>query len=123
MANEIKRDLALLHELSNCGGDMWIGPAELACLLGLSHTSVQQQKVSIPPRDPRTRRLRWNLGEVREWMRGENRPAIQPPPKSPKKKKRGAPTKRDRIQNVIAEKLRNSSTIQATPEIPDSVQK
>jgi hypothetical protein len=68
--SELKRDLELLCHLSNCGDDIWIGPAELACLLGLSETSIQQQKVNMPPRDLRSRRLRWRLGLVRTWMRG-----------------------------------------------------
>lgn len=64
------RDYVLLKTLTEMGDDTWIGPAELACLLGYAERTITQRRAEIPQPDKRAKRhLRWRLGDVREWMK------------------------------------------------------
>lgn len=63
------RDFALLAAIARLDDDVLIGAEEVAMLLGLSVTTVQQRKVNgLRPMES-LRKLRWRLGDVRAWIR------------------------------------------------------
>lgn len=67
------RDFQLLQAIQRLDDTTLVGPIEVAALLNLSRISVQQRKLPIGFPDPVSgmRLLRWRLGEVRIWIRGE----------------------------------------------------
>ena len=90
------RDYELLKTLTEMGDDTWIGPTELACLLGYAERTIKQRRAEIPPPDNRAKRhLRWRLGDVREWLRTTNPRPEEPQIRSPRKQARRTSTPKD----------------------------
>lgn len=67
------RDFQLLKAIQNLDDATLVGPMEVAALLNLAEITVRQRKLPVGFPDPvgGMRLLRWRLGEVRLWIRGE----------------------------------------------------
>lgn len=66
---EIQFDLAA--KIANLGDDTFINAQEVAAITGFTVSSIRARKVrTLPAPDLRVGRLRWRLGDLREWIRG-----------------------------------------------------
>lgn len=92
------RDYELAAKLSRAGDDVLVGPNEVAALSGLSATTIGKRKVaSMPAPIPGVRRLRWRLGDIRQWMRSGETRAQDRGDATAKVARRGRPTKAEEI--------------------------
>lgn len=62
------RDYQLIERLGKLGDDVLVGVTEVAALTGFAFVTIQQRKVKgLPSPLPGPRRLRWRLGDIRNW--------------------------------------------------------
>lgn len=62
-------DYETIHQIQKLGDDVLIGVAEVAALTGFSILTVRQRKLPGLEPVPGLSRLRWRLGDLRQWMR------------------------------------------------------
>lgn len=62
-------DYETIQKIQKLGDDVLIGVAEVAALTGFSILTVRQRKLPGLDPVPGLSRLRWRLGDVRQWMR------------------------------------------------------
>lgn len=65
------RDLDLAEKLGKLSDETLVGSAELAALTGFSIISIRQRKLPLPPNDPRFTHMRWTLGTIKAWLKGD----------------------------------------------------
>lgn len=94
-------DYETIQKIQKLGDDVLIGVAEVAALTGFSILTVRQRK--LPGLEPVTglSRLRWRLGDLRQWMRsgpqsGANTTQIAPQQKPARPV--GRPTKKSQVE-------------------------
>jgi hypothetical protein len=62
-------DYETIQKIQKLGDDVLIGVAEVAALTGFSTLTVRQRKLPGLEPVPGLSRLRWRLGDLRQWMR------------------------------------------------------
>lgn len=62
-------DYETILKIQKLGDDVLIGVAEVAALTGFSLLTVRQRKLPGLDPVPGLSRLRWRLGDLRQWMR------------------------------------------------------
>lgn len=62
-------DYETIQKIQKLGDDVLIGVAEVAALTGFSILTVRQRKLPGLDPVPGLSRLRWRLGDLRQWMR------------------------------------------------------
>ena len=62
-------DYEIIQKVQKLGDDVLIGVAEVAALTGFSILTVRQRKLPGLEPMPGLSRLRWRLGDLRQWMR------------------------------------------------------
>lgn len=62
-------DYETIHKIQKLADDVLIGVAEVAALTGFSALTVRQRKLPGLEPVPGLSRLRWRLGDLRQWMR------------------------------------------------------
>lgn len=62
-------DYETIQKIQKLGDDVLIGVAEVAALTGFSILTVRQRKLPGLEPVPGLSRLRWRLGDLRQWMR------------------------------------------------------
>lgn len=62
-------DYETIQKIQNLGDDVLIGVVEVAALTGFSILTVRQRKLPGLDPVPGLSRLRWRLGDLRQWMR------------------------------------------------------
>jgi hypothetical protein len=68
----MKRDWQLLEHLSKLSDDVLIGVEEAAALTAFAAVSIRQRRVkNFPAPIPGLRHLRWRIGQIRAWGKGE----------------------------------------------------
>lgn len=77
-------DYETIQKIQKLGDDVLIGVSEVAALTGFSILTVRQRKLPGLEPVPGLSRLRWRLGDLRQWMRsgpqsGANTTQIAPP--------------------------------------------
>lgn len=94
-------DYETIQKIQKLGDDVLIGVAEVAVLTGFSILTVRQRKLPGLDPVPGLSRLRWRLGDLRQWMRsgpkaGEagSHVAVQPKTIRPG----GRPTKKSQVE-------------------------
>ena len=76
----------LLTLLGHLPDDCLVGVTEVSALTGFAESTVRQRKLTgFPPTAGGTRRLRWNLGDVRAWTRGQRWSVISTPQSEPRR--------------------------------------
>ena len=68
----MSRDYRLLERLSGVSDDILVGCDEVAELTGFAKVTIQQRRIKgFPQPLAAIRKLRWRLGDIRRWMRGQ----------------------------------------------------
>lgn len=62
-------DYEIIQKIQKLGDDVLIGVVEVAALTGFSILTVRQRKLPGLHPVPGLSRLRWRLGDLRQWMR------------------------------------------------------
>lgn len=62
-------DYETIQKVQKLGDDVLVGVAEVAALTGFSILTVRQRKLPGLEPVPGLSRLRWRLGDLRQWMR------------------------------------------------------
>lgn len=62
-------DYETIQKIQKLGDDVLVGVAEVAALTGFSILTVRQRKLPGLEPIPGLSRLRWRLGDLRQWMR------------------------------------------------------
>lgn len=62
-------DYETIQKIQKLGDDVLIGVVEVAALTGFSILTVRQRKLPGLEPIPGLSRLRWRLGDLRQWMR------------------------------------------------------
>ena len=62
-------DYETIQQIQKLADDVLIGVAEVAALTGFSALTVRQRKLPGLEPVPGLSRLRWRLGDLRQWMR------------------------------------------------------
>lgn len=62
-------DYETIQKIQKLADDVLIGVAEVAALTGFSEVTVRQRKLTGLEPIPGLSRLRWRLGDLRQWMR------------------------------------------------------
>lgn len=62
-------DYETIQKIQKLGDDVLIGVVEVAALTGFSILTVRQRKLPGLDPVPGLSRLRWRLGDLRQWMR------------------------------------------------------
>lgn len=62
-------DYETIQKIQKLADDVLIGVAEVAALTGFSALTVRQRKLPGLEPVPGLSRLRWRLGDLRQWMR------------------------------------------------------
>ena len=62
-------DYETIQKIQTLGDDVLVGVAEVAALTGFSVLTVRQRKLPGLEPVPGLSRLRWRLGDLRQWMR------------------------------------------------------
>ena len=62
-------DYETIQKIQKLADDVLIGVAEVAALTGFSALTVRQRKLPGLEPIPGLSRLRWRLGDLRQWMR------------------------------------------------------
>lgn len=66
----MSRNYLLLERLSNLPDDILVGVDEVAEITGFAAITVQQRRIKgFPAPIPNVRRLKWQLGKIRQWVR------------------------------------------------------
>ncbi|AYC30971.1 hypothetical protein D3880_00585 [Pseudomonas cavernae] len=94
-------DYETIQKIQKLGDDVLIGVAEVAALTGFSILTVRQRKLPGLDPVPGLSRLRWRLGDLRQWMRsgpqvGEIR--SQEPLQQKTIRPGGRPTKKSQVE-------------------------
>lgn len=94
-------DYETIQKIQKLGDDVLIGVAEVAALTGFSVLTVRQRKLPGLEPVPGLSRLRWRLGDLRQWMRmgPQDKPTskIAPNAKDPSRPT-GRPTKKSQVE-------------------------
>lgn len=98
---EMTVDYETILKIQKLGDDVLVGVAEVAALTGFSLLTVRQRKLPGLNPVPGLSRLRWRLGDLRQWMRGG--PAmtsalIPPPGHASGRQTVGRPTKKTQVE-------------------------
>lgn len=94
-------DYETIQKIQKLSDDVLIGVAEVAALTGFSVLTVRQRKLPGLEPVPGLSRLRWRLGDLRQWMRtgAESKSTSIPPPSLERdKQKIGRPTKKAQVE-------------------------
>lgn len=94
-------DYETILKIQKLGDDVLIGVAEVAALTGFSLLTVRQRKLPGLDPVPGLSRLRWRLGDLRQWMRhGSASISATSPPQAHASDRRtvGRPTKRAQVE-------------------------
>ena len=94
-------DYETIQKIQKLSDDVLIGVAEVAALTGFSVLTVRQRKLPGLEPVPGLSRLRWRLGDLRQWMRtGAECKSTSIPPASLErdKQKIGRPTKKAQVE-------------------------
>lgn len=68
----MSRNYQLLERLSSVSDDVLVGCEEVAELTGFAKVTIQQRRVKGFPRPLSSiHKLRWRLGDIRRWIRGQ----------------------------------------------------
>lgn len=94
-------DYETVQKIQKLADDVLVGVAEVAALTGFSVLTVRQRKLHGLEPLPGLSRLRWRLGDLRQWMRTGSiaQPATegaQIPTKG--QQKTGRPTKKTQVE-------------------------
>jgi len=74
----MERNYQLAERVSKLGDDAYVGVDEVAAMTGFACLTIQQRRIKgFPAPIPGPRKLRWRLGEIRNWGR---EPAPVPAP-------------------------------------------
>lgn len=94
-------DYETIQKIQKLGDDVLIGVVEVAALTGFSILTVRQRKLPGLDPVPGLSRLRWRLGDLRQWMRcgplGKAAAEIAPAAKEPSRSM-GRPTKKSQVE-------------------------
>lgn len=71
-------DYETIQKIQTLGDDVLVGVAEVAALTGFSILTVRQRKLPGLEPVPGLSRLRWRLGDLRQWMRSGSTPSSSP---------------------------------------------
>lgn len=91
------------HTEQNYITPVTIGAAELGVILGKATQTIYKDlgrnPAALPPplRIPGSTRTRWLYEDVIDWLRQQRTAASQPQPQPPQPRRRGAPTKAERM--------------------------
>lgn len=96
-------DYETIQKIQKLGDDVLVGVAEVAALTGFSILTVRQRKLPGLEPIPGLSRLRWRLGDLRQWMRSgplhnsvpENKTVID----SIRPVRIGRPTKKEQVES------------------------
>lgn len=94
-------DYETIQKIQKLSDDVLIGVAEVAALTGFSVLTVRQRKLPGLEPVPGLSRLRWRLGDLRQWMRtGAVRDLTASPalPLDADTRKIGRPTKKAHVE-------------------------
>jgi hypothetical protein len=94
-------DYETIQKIQKLSDDVLIGVAEVAALTGFSVLTVRQRKLPGLEPVPGLSRLRWRLGDLRQWMRtGAERKLASSPPlhREADTQKVGRPTKKAQVE-------------------------
>lgn len=96
-------DYETIQKIQKLGDDVLIGVAEVAALTGFSILTVRQRKLPGLEPVPGLSRLRWRLGDLRQWMRSGPQPTSSPANKtviaSIPPGRVGRPTKKEQVES------------------------
>lgn len=94
-------DYEIIQKVQKLGDDVLVGVAEVAALTGFSILTVRQRKLPGLEPLPGLSRLRWRLGDLRQWMRcgpqGKTTVSISPHAKD-LSRPAGRPTKKAQVE-------------------------
>ncbi|KKY59433.1 helix-turn-helix transcriptional regulator [Pseudomonas ficuserectae] len=93
-------DYETIQKIQKLADDVLIGVAEVAALTGFSVLTVRQRKLPGLEPVPGLSRLRWRLGDLRQWMRTgsiKSAPLINQP-STEGRHKVGRPTKKAQVE-------------------------
>lgn len=94
-------DYETIQKIQKLSDDVLIGVAEVAALTGFSVLTVRQRKLPGLEPVPGLSRLRWRLGDLRQWMRtGAERKLTSSPrfPLDADIRKIGRPSKKAQVE-------------------------
>jgi len=94
-------DYETIQKIQKLGDDVLIGVAEVAALTGFSIITVRQRKLPGLEPVPGLSRLRWRLGDLRQWMRSGPQTGAKPSQVSPPQNSArpvGRPNKKAQIE-------------------------
>jgi hypothetical protein len=93
-------DYETILKIQKLGDDVLIGVAEVAALTGFSLLTVRQRKLPGLDPVPGLSRLRWRLGDLRQWMRGGPAASALNPSSghASARHKVGRPTKKSQVE-------------------------
>ncbi|WP_072452178.1 MULTISPECIES: hypothetical protein [unclassified Pseudomonas] len=94
-------DYETIQKIQKLSDDVLIGVAEVAALTGFSVLTVRQRKLPGLEPVPGLSRLRWRLGDLRQWMRTgavRDLTASPPLPLNADTRKIGRPTKKAQVE-------------------------
>lgn len=67
---ERERNYQLAERVSKLADDVYVGVAEVAAVTGFADITIQQRRIKgFPAPIPGPRKLRWRLGDIRNWGR------------------------------------------------------
>ncbi len=111
-----ERNYELAAKLSRTGDDVLIGPAEVAALSGLSAVTIGKRKVaSMPAPMPGLSVLRWRLGDIRGWIRGEGPRGLRLRPDAPRG---GLPRLKEKANPKLSLQAIGGSSMTRCPRAP-----
>ena len=68
----MERNYSLAERLSKLGDDVFVDAVEVAALTGFARITIQQRRIKgFPAPVPGNQKLRWRLGDVRNWGRSK----------------------------------------------------
>lgn len=74
------RDYPLIERLSLLSDDILVGIEEVAAITGFARLTVQQRRIKDFPQPlSGVRRLKWRLGDIRDWIRARTQPQQRSP--------------------------------------------
>lgn len=94
-------DYETIQKIQKLTDDVLIGVAEVAALTGFSVLTVRQRKLPGLDPVPGLSRLRWRLGDLRQWMRTGAEcklTSLPPPPLERDGPRIGRPTKKAQVE-------------------------
>ncbi|QHF48237.1 helix-turn-helix transcriptional regulator [Pseudomonas sp. S49] len=95
-------DYETIQKIQKLSDDVLIGVAEVAALTGFSVLTVRQRKLPGLDPLPGLSRLRWRLGDLRQWMRHgpecTSTSPVKPVLKTTPGNRVGRPTKKEQVE-------------------------